>query len=277
MGKRSSIPGAFTVDGHLMTPCPSCDGLKRAEAAQCQSCKSALSRMASNPNAVWVSSHAMIPCPDCGTLKRIEARQCKQCQYAASRSPLNYDLVQVGGENCRLVPLTKGLYSIVGESDYDWLMSYNWYSLQGTRGIHYACRHYLKEENGPRRQIFMHQQIMQVLGVGEVDHINHNGLDNRRSNLRLCTQQQNSGNTRPRSNNKSGFKGVSWNATAKKWMAVIQFNGEHTYLGIFSDPKDAARAYDAAALKSYGEFAWLNFPEEVPLGWNVHRRSIHGA
>jgi hypothetical protein len=90
------------------------------------------------------------------------------------------------------------------------------------------------------------------------DHINHNGLDNRRANLRLCTPQQNSFNQRPRRNSTSIYKGVSWNSEVRKWKAEIKHNGRTISIGYFEKEQDAAIAYDDYAAELFGEFAWLN-------------------
>ena len=91
-----------------------------------------------------------------------------------------------------------------------------------------------------------------------VDHINSDSLDNRRSNLRVCTVSQNNMNSAIGRNNKSGYKGVSWDKTNKKWRAGIKAKGKSVSLGSFNSKKDAARAYNEAAKKAYGEFAKLN-------------------
>lgn len=95
-----------------------------------------------------------------------------------------------------------------------------------------------------------------------VDHINRDRSDNRRSNLRLCSLAENNRNGSIRSNNNSGFKGVSWDKARGKWQAGIGLNGTRKALGRFDSAEDAARAYDAAALANYGEFAALNFPRD---------------
>jgi hypothetical protein len=94
----------------------------------------------------------------------------------------------------------------------------------------------------------------------KVDHINWNGLDNRRGNLRLATTAENARNRGPTKANKSGYKGVCWYKPSQKWMAYI-WHGKHIALGLFDDPAEAARAHDEAARQYHGEFAYLNFPD----------------
>jgi hypothetical protein len=91
------------------------------------------------------------------------------------------------------------------------------------------------------------------------DHINHNKLDNRKSNLRVCTDLQNARNSTYRPNNTSGFKGVSLRKKYGTWSADIKINYFHKFLGYFSSPEEAAHAYDNAAKEIYGEFAKTNF------------------
>lgn len=105
---------------------------------------------------------------------------------------------------------------------------------------------------------YMHRLLMNAPDGVEVDHINGNGLDNRRSNLRLATRQQNCVNRPPVPNKTSRFKGVSWCRSSKKWVAVIHTNRKKTTLGYFVDEKEAARAYDKEASIRFGEFAFLN-------------------
>jgi hypothetical protein len=104
----------------------------------------------------------------------------------------------------------------------------------------------------------MHRAILE--GAPQVDHIDGDGLNNQRSNLRPATQAQNMANSRKYSTNTSGFKGVGWHKAAKKWRADITFDYKTRYLGLFPTAEDAARAYDSAAKSLFGVFACLNFP-----------------
>jgi hypothetical protein len=94
-----------------------------------------------------------------------------------------------------------------------------------------------------------------------VDHIDHNGLNNTRANLRLCSQAQNNCN-KPSRYGASKFKGVCWNRARKKWVASIQHNGKRYDLGYFTDEIAAARAYDKKAAELHRQFACLNFPPQ---------------
>ena len=92
-----------------------------------------------------------------------------------------------------------------------------------------------------------------------VDHINRNGLDNRRANLRFATVAENGWNSRRGVNvGSSKYKGVAWDKRAKKWRTVLCYKGGRKYLGYFEDEKTAAKMYDKAAKKYHGEFAVLN-------------------
>lgn len=155
--------------------------------------------------------------------------------------------------NVKRIPLDNGHYAIVDAADYEWLRQYNWHFLNG-----YAAR------RTKGKAIYMHQQIMQPPEGMIVDHHNRSKLDNRRSNLRVCTSDQNSRNQGKRSGSFSRFKGVGYSKSRHKWYAKLYFEGKAIWLGYFADEVAAARAYDRAAVACFREFAHLNFPEEWP-------------
>ncbi len=158
----------------------------------------------------------------------------------------------------RRIPLTQGKYAIVDPEDYPRLSKHKWYVVRSPRSD-YAARYVTI---GYRRQttVRMHRVIMNARPGQFIDHINHNGLDNRKANLRLASNAQNSWNKRKqRGNHSSKYKGVSFFKRENKWTARIQANGKKIFLGIFKNEIDAAKAYDAAARKYYGQFAYLNF------------------
>lgn len=105
----------------------------------------------------------------------------------------------------------------------------------------------------------MHRVIMGALVGEEVDHIDGDGLNNQRKNLRICSSSENKRNTRFRSNNTSGYRGVSWNIAAKKWQSTIGHNGRRRHLGYFDSKEEAAIEYDKMAARLHKEFASLNY------------------
>jgi hypothetical protein len=158
----------------------------------------------------------------------------------------------------RIIPLSQGKYALVDEADYAelaryrWCVSWNVSGKQGHRKTFYAAR----SEKG--RTIRMHRQIMGAARGEVVDHINHNGLDNRRSNLRVCSQAENMRNRRGWGGRTSRYKGVSYLRRSDTWQAVIVCEGRRYNLGQFDSETDAAGAYNAKARELFGEFACLN-------------------
>lgn len=147
----------------------------------------------------------------------------------------------------------------MSDDDYNEISQYKWYVTQGG----YAWRDW--NENGKKKSIGMHRQIMKPPKDLVVDHINGDKLDNRKENLRVCTQRENSLNKIIGKDNTSGYKGVSYAKRDNKWQVHIKKDGKSYYCGAFDGVEEAARAYDYYADKHYGEFARLNFPSEVPM------------
>ncbi len=132
-----------------------------------------------------------------------------------------------------------------------------WHVRRNRSGTLYAQRHVTRDGKRPTQQ--MHQFLLGCVGI---DHRNGDGLDNRRSNLRPATYAQNGANRRLSSHNTSGFKGVVLKKSTGRWVAQIRVAGEQRHIGTYPTAEDAARAYDAAALAAFGEFARPNFQYE---------------
>jgi hypothetical protein len=162
-------------------------------------------------------------------------------------------------DNVRYIPLTQGKYAIVDAGDYEWLSQYKWHAVRDCRtGTYYARRY----EKG--RRVAMHSQIMQPPKGKVTDHMNGNGLDNRRGSLRNCSRLENSRNRRKNRTKAAGFKGVWQDKKTGKYRARIRFQHKTIYLGTHTTAVEAARAYDHKAIELFGQFARLNFPEEHP-------------
>ena len=145
---------------------------------------------------------------------------------------------------------TKGEEYYVDDEDYERVNKYTWHIEKA--GYLMACTG--KKTRVPSR---LHRYVLQDVPKGmTVDYIDGNKLNNCKSNLRICTQQQNGWNTRPQKNGTSKYKGVSWLSANKKWL--VQIGGNQEYLGLFTDEIEAAKAYNEAAKRRYGEYAWLN-------------------
>lgn len=142
-------------------------------------------------------------------------------------------------------------FALVDDEDYDWLSCYRWH-LSGCGGA-------IRWQGENKKNVSMHREIMGYPKMF-LDHRDRDRLNNQKSNLRPCTQKENSRNRGPRRRSKSGYKGVHWNKSSHKWHAQIEVDGKNIYLGLFSNIEEAAKAYDRAALKYFQEFAYVNFP-----------------
>lgn len=160
------------------------------------------------------------------------------------------------------VPLTQGKVALVDDGDYEWLMQWRWQAMKPSnpKRCWYAARGEYFPDTKKQKTVWMHRFIL-GLPHGKKPHVDHrdrNGLNNQRSNLRIATHGDNTHNQRIYSTNKSGFRGVFWSKRGNKWQAEIDCNGKTFYLGRFSDVREAAIAYNEAALYHHGEFASLN-------------------
>ena len=148
--------------------------------------------------------------------------------------------------------MTQGKVAMVDDDDYDWLVGLgSWYADLNRNRYYARCR-----IDTPTGGTGMHRLIMGVTDPKiKVDHRDLDGLNNRRSNLRIATNSQNGQNTGLTTRNQSGHKGVCWNKKNSKWVATISVGGRNVYLGLFVDLADAVAAYAAAAEEHHGEFA----------------------
>jgi hypothetical protein len=159
----------------------------------------------------------------------------------------------------RRIPLTQGKYAIVDPDDYYWLSKHKWTASRVYTKF-YAVRSELCKTGGKRKSYRMHREVAHTPDGLECDHINGNSLDNRKANLRSATRQQNCWNSSKRRTGLSKYKGVSRNKRGRPWKAQLIVDGKRMYFGCFDDQIEAAKAYDKAARKYYGDFAALNFP-----------------
>lgn len=159
------------------------------------------------------------------------------------------------GEVMKKIPLTQGKYAIVDDENYEWLSQWRWYA-------HKMSNSFYAERKQGGEDIFMHREILGLTKGDKrhTDHKNHNGLDNRLSNIRTCSIAQNQHNQKPRKVT-SCYKGVCWYKRKNKWNARIGKDHKNYHLGYYKTEEKAARAYDKKAKELFGEFACLNFPK----------------
>lgn len=152
----------------------------------------------------------------------------------------------------KLIKLTRGKFAKVDTEDFEILSKYKWHFNR----LGYADRNLCKKTKTTKhKMISMHRMIMKPESKQEVDHINGNGLDNRRSNLRLCSSSQNKFNRGKPKTNTSGYKGVSWEKDRNKWTSQIRVDGQRLRLGSFDLIADAVAAYNKASKKYHGKFS----------------------
>lgn len=160
------------------------------------------------------------------------------------------------------IPLTQGFHAIVDATDADRVLAMGKWSAYRNGHTVYARRD-VRGVDGKRAAQYLHTFLT---GYTQTDHINGDGLDNRRVNLREATHAENMRNRRRQVNNTSGFVGVSRHKQKRKWEARLRVDGKKRHFGYFETAETAAHARDTAARELHGEFARLNFPdvEDVP-------------
>jgi len=183
--------------------------------------------------------------------------------FEKSRELVSVDITAALAQGAKLLPLSQNKFAIVDADDYHRLSKYKW-CVSKTPHTNYAMRRTKgKRINGKRvkrKTILMHRFIINAPRRLVVDHINHNGLDNRKANLRLCTRAENSRNRRSLVNKSSRYKGVSYDKERKLFIACIRCKGKKYFLGRFKSEIKAAKAYDKKARELFGVYAFLNFP-----------------
>ncbi len=159
----------------------------------------------------------------------------------------------------RTIPLTQGKVAIVDIEDYERLACFKWAALR--RGRQHIIWHAVRYAGGGRRNqhySYMHREVINARAEFVVDHIDGDGLNNRRSNLRECTTPQNVRSQIKRQGQE--YKGITFSKKEQKWIAQIKNESVARRIGTFDKAIDAARAYDRAAILYHGDFARINFP-----------------
>jgi hypothetical protein len=193
----------------------------------------------------------------CGAMHAVAATSVCRNYRARREPPLRLAPPDPPHDGIRYIALTKGKHAIVDAEDYDRLMKHKW------TAVYFGTRFYA-QRNGGGYSIMMHREIMHAPKGMVVDHINGNGLDNRKCNLRICTQGQNILNSKPRGKS-SRFKGVHFDEDRGKYAAYVWEDGKTVPLGRYKNEVEAARVRDYHAVQAGGIYAWLNFPAEWPM------------
>jgi hypothetical protein len=157
------------------------------------------------------------------------------------------------------VTLTRGKVATIDDGDLPLVSEYRWWARKSLN-TWYA---FGNKRGNSRERISMHRLIMGAIDGESVDHIDGDGLNNQRENLRRCTQAENMRNTRLRIDNQTGYRGVCYEKRRNLYIASISIDRRRISLGYFPDPINAARAYDQSAREHHGEYASLNFPDST--------------
>ncbi len=186
---------------------------------------------------------------------------CQESPMLEDARPVNPITLTEG--KSKEIPLTQGKFAMVDSQDYEWLIKFKWHAQSNNGYTYYAARGELRPFASGKRNLFlMHREILGLppSRSSDVDHKDGNGLHNCRENLRITTRSVNCQNRKIPRNNTSGFRGVCWSEREKNWRAQINVGKIRKSIGRYDTKEEAARAYDIAAKKEYGEEARINFP-----------------
>lgn len=161
--------------------------------------------------------------------------------------------IRVDG-NDAFIPLTQGMTAVIDAADINIIEQYNWKAVLLGRGKPYAMT-WLPRVDGERKGILLHRLLLDAPADRQVDHVDGNGLNCRRANIRIATHAQNQWNVGITARNSSGFKGVKATRSGLRWRAQISFEGRQIHIGYFQSPEEAHAAYVREAARLHGEFA----------------------
>ncbi|MHB1641795.1 MAG: AP2 domain-containing protein [Acidithiobacillus sp.] len=153
------------------------------------------------------------------------------------------------------IPLTQNQIALIDDEDFELVSRHKWCAAWSPKTKSFYAKTTIRKPDGKETTLRMHRLVMNAQPGMDVDHIYHLTLDNRKSELRVCTRTQNRNNSGKQVNNTSGYKGVSWHKRDQKWTANIRFGGKKKHLGNFPTPEDAHGAYCRASAELHGEFA----------------------
>jgi len=169
------------------------------------------------------------------------------------------------------IKLNHGYVALVDDEDFDFLNQFKWRVRLGRKNESLYAIRWGDKDNGKKPLLRMHRVVMNLFDKNlQIDHIDHNGLNNQKGNLRVCTNAENQRNRKPNKNGTSKYKGVCFYVSKVKgkngkiyewsrWLSDITINRKSIRIGYFNTEESAAKAYDKAAKKHFGEFANLNF------------------
>jgi|LakMenEpi03Aug12_release.lakeMendotaPanAssembly.Ray.scaffolds.fasta_scaffold591655_1 hypothetical protein len=161
----------------------------------------------------------------------------------------------------KLLPLTKDKFALVDDDDYYWLSQWNWFAVE-IKNTWYARRSKKKGilRSNEKYEIYLHRIVMRCSDIDFViDHLDKNGLNNQKENLRICTKSENNKHTSSHKNSSSQYLGVSYDKNRNKWSANLMNNGKRILFKRYNTEIEAAKAYDITAKTQFGVYANLNF------------------